>query len=58
MNKVLTAFSLTLLLSELFFVSSTTYGINVSNTIGSDTTWTKANSPYTLTGSVTVKGGL
>jgi hypothetical protein len=56
MNKVLTAFSLSY--SELFFVASTTYGINVSNTIGSDTTWTKANSPYTLTGSVTVKGGL
>ena len=57
MKKVLTAFILTLLLLGLFFVASTVFGSNVSNTIDSDATWTKANSPYTLTGSVTVKSG-
>jgi hypothetical protein len=31
---------------------------NVSGIIGSDTTWTKANSPYTLTGWVAVNSGV
>src|SRR5208337_5359065 len=31
---------------------------NVNGTINSDTTWTKANSPYNLTGPVTVDPGV
>ena len=56
MKKTLLAFILTLLLSALFIVS-TVNGSIVSSDITSDTTWNKLKSPYTLTGTVTVKNG-
>lgn len=56
MKKILTLFILTLLLSAAFALS-TVKGGTASNSISSDTTWIKADSPYTLTGTVTVKSG-
>ncbi len=56
MKKTLPAFILILLFSALFVVS-TVNGITVSSTINSDTTWTKPDSPYTITGTVTVQNG-
>ncbi|NLD65601.1 MAG: hypothetical protein GX648_03415, partial [Crenarchaeota archaeon] len=52
--------SFALLSSTLFsidFVSSQSSGTEVSGIITADTTWTQANSPYTLTGNVLVQNG-
>jgi parallel beta-helix repeat protein len=55
MKRLLNAGLIALLLCALFYVTTTTYGaINVNDVISSNTTWTKANSPYSLTGNVTV----
>jgi hypothetical protein len=56
-EKTFPAFILTLLVSSLFIVS-TVNGVTVSSAINSDTTWTKPNSPYTITGTVTVQNGV
>ena len=40
----------------LFSLAQT--GTQISGIIASDTTWSKANSPYNLTGTVTVKKGV
>ncbi len=59
MKRLLNALLIVLLLCALFFVAATVYGAtNYSGTINSNTTWTKANSPYTLTGNVTVDSGV
>ncbi|HOM57851.1 MAG TPA: hypothetical protein PLG27_08890, partial [Candidatus Latescibacteria bacterium] len=34
------------------------HSINVSGTISTNTTWTKANSPYVVTGPITVATGV
>jgi parallel beta-helix repeat protein len=58
MKRLLNAVLIALLLCTLFFVTLTVYGAtNYNDTISSNTTWTKANSPYTLTGNVTVDSG-
>ncbi len=54
MNRLLSAGLIALLLCAMFFVIATVYG---ATTISSNTTWTKANSPYTLTGNLTVDPG-
>jgi len=41
----------------LFFVSTIKSQTNISGTISSNTTWTKANSPYIVTATVTVDPG-
>jgi parallel beta-helix repeat protein len=58
MRRLLSAGLIALLLCAAFFVIATVYGTtNSSDTISSNTTWTKANSPYTLAGNVTVDSG-
>ena len=57
MKKLLTSFTLFLLVCGLFFAASTVHGQTVGNVISSDTTWATVNSPYTLTNSVTVSQG-
>jgi hypothetical protein len=57
------AFLIAIILGGLFLVSavqfSTVYAsTEVTGIISSDTTWTKANSPYTLTGNVLVNEGV
>ena len=55
MKPILTTVIVALLVCSLFYVNATVYGAtSYSGVINSNTTWTKANSPYTLTGSVTV----
>ena len=54
---------ITMLVSGLILVFATNFGIvqasiEVSGIIASDTTWTKANSPYKLTGPVLVSNGV
>lgn len=53
--------NLAFLLAGLFLVAlfqpNSVAATNVSGTISSNTTWTAANSPYNLTGNVTVTGG-
>ncbi len=46
------------LVSSLLLVANVNASTPVSGTIASDTTWTKANSPYMLTGTVTVNSGV
>ena len=59
MKRQLSAGLIAMLLFAMFFVSATVYGdTNFSGTISSNSTWTKANSPYTLTGNVTVESGV
>jgi hypothetical protein len=50
-------------ISSLSLIASTPFGLaqsgtNVSGVISSDTTWTQADSPYMLTGPVTVNAGV
>jgi parallel beta-helix repeat protein len=57
------ALLITMLVSGLILVFATNFGIvqasiEVSGIIASDTTWTKANSPYKLTGPVLVSNGV
>lgn len=59
----LSAFLIALMISGLAFVSCVHFsaaqsGTNVTGIINSDTTWTQANSPYTLTGNVLVNNGV
>ena len=42
----------------LLALSTTVTAASVSGTITEDTTWTAANSPYTLTGHITVDSGV
>lgn len=46
------------LVTSLFLVANVHAATSVSGTISQDTTWAKANSPYLLTGSVTVNPGV
>jgi hypothetical protein len=58
-----TAFMTAIIISVLILVSTVHFstaqsGTNVTGIISSDTTWTKANSPYNLTGNVLVNNGV
>lgn len=58
MKRLINAVLIGMLLSAMFFATATVYGAtNTSDTISSNTTWTKANNPYTLTGNLTVDAG-
>ena len=58
MKRLLNAGLIALLLCTMFYVTATAYGAtNFSGVISSNTTWTKANSPCTLTGNVIVDSG-
>jgi hypothetical protein len=62
-KKPLTAFLLAVAIFGLLFMSRVDFagaqtGTQVSGTIKSDTFWTKANSPYNLTGNVFVSEGV
>jgi hypothetical protein len=57
-TKPLTALMTTLLLLAMLCVTLTVYGQAGGNTISSDTTWTAANSPYTITLPIVVAGGV
>jgi inner membrane protein involved in colicin E2 resistance len=57
MKKSLTIFIIALLLYGLFFVTLTVAANDQPNVISSDVTWTRANSPYTLSSPVTVNSG-
>jgi parallel beta-helix repeat protein len=58
MKRLLNAGLIALLLCTMFYVTATAYGAtSFSGVISSNTTWTKANSPYTLTGNLTVDSG-
>jgi parallel beta-helix repeat protein len=46
------------LVTSMFLVANVHASTSVSGTIAADTTWTKANSPYILTGSLTVNPGI
>jgi parallel beta-helix repeat protein len=51
----LNVFAIAILLSSIFLVTSTATGdTNVTISINSDTTWTKLNSPYTLTQPISI----
>ncbi len=54
MKRLLSAVLIALLLCAMLFVVAAVCG---ATTISSSTTWTKANSPYTLTGNLTVESG-
>jgi hypothetical protein len=63
MKSLLSAFLIALMVGGLALVGTVHFGTvqastNVIGIINSDTTWTKANSPYTLTGSVAVNRGV
>jgi hypothetical protein len=58
MKKLATALITAVLLCGFFFATLAVYGENSANLIESDTTWTAANSPYTLTSPVTVAEGV
>ena len=58
MKRQLSAVLIALLLFAMFFVTAAVHAAtNSSETISSNTTWTKANSPYTLTENVIVDSG-
>ena len=46
------------LVTSMFLVTNVHASTPVSGAITLDTTWTKANSPYMLTGTVTVNSGV
>jgi hypothetical protein len=59
----LSVFFISILISGLILAGAMHFGTvqaytNLSGIISSDTTWTKANSPYSLTGPVTVNNGV
>ncbi len=59
MKQLLTITLLAMLICGLFFVTLNVNAETVSSTvIDSNTIWTKANSPYTLTGTVTIANGI
>jgi cell division septation protein DedD len=64
MKKFFLGLTIVLLVSSLVIVSFVCFGAaqisgtKVSGVISSDTTWTKANSPYLLTGNVFVNSGV
>jgi parallel beta-helix repeat protein len=63
MKSLLSAFFVTIIFDGLILASGMSFGTaqastNVAGIIYSDTTWTKANSPYNLTGIVTVNEGV
>jgi hypothetical protein len=49
---------LVMVLLSLFVGAGPAYAANVSGTISANTTWTLTNSPYVMTGSVTVASGV
>ncbi len=60
---LLSAFLIAVMISGLTFVGTAHFGTaqsgtNVTGIITSNTTWTQANSPYTLTGNVLVNNGV
>jgi hypothetical protein len=62
-KSLLIAFLIALMVSGLAFVGSVRFGTAQSGTsvtgiIGSDTTWTQANSPYSLSGPVGISSGV
>jgi hypothetical protein len=62
-GSLLSGFLTAIIISGLILASTVHFGrvqasTNVSGIISSDTTWTKANSPYTLVGPVIVKSGV
>jgi len=61
-KKVLSSSLLILLIGGFALASITLFTVqadtNVTGIITSDTTWTKANSPYSLTGPVAVNSGI
>lgn len=59
MRKLLSiALLAVVVLSSLVFVNNVRAATNFSGIISSDTTWTKANSPYSITGNVLVNSGV
>ncbi len=63
MKPLIVAFLMFMLLGSLVVVNMSSFtlaqtGTQVSGIISQDTTWTKANSPYTLTGPVGIKSGV
>jgi len=48
----------TVLVSSMLLIANVQASTPVGGIITSDTTWTDTNSPYTLTGSVTVNPGV
>lgn len=46
------------LIIPIFFINSVEAETNLSGIISSDTTWTKTNSPYSLTGNVLIDNGV
>jgi hypothetical protein len=63
MKSLLSAFLVAIIIAGLILASFMWFGTvqastNVTGILSSDTTWTKANSPYNLTGIVTVNKGV
>lgn len=63
MKKTFACLLLIFLVSSLLFLASLRFssaqtGMSVYGQANSDTTWTQANSPYTLTGIVQVRSGV
>ena len=62
-RSLLSAFSIVMIISGLILVNTAHFSTvqastEVSGIISSDTTWTKTNSPYTLTGAVGISSGV
>jgi parallel beta-helix repeat protein len=58
MKRLLTALMISVLFCGVLFVSTVKASTEVSGVIGQDTTWTKAGSPYTITGKTLVSNGV
>lgn len=59
MKRLITAVLVGILIGVMLFVTSNVYAAtNFNGTIDSNTTWIKSNSPYTLTGNLTVNSGV